>query len=150
VGLFQSTIAASFSDCFPPSGDGSTAKYHDELVFFRELGKLMTGNDGKRVMIARVWRGVAERSKADGFLDYMMKTGVKDYRVKEGNRGVYVLRREGKRRVEFLMVSLWDSVNAIRKFAGEDIDRASYYPEDEKFLVKLEPKVKHYEVLTGP
>lgn len=110
----------------------------------------MKANDGRSVVIARIWRGVAERSKADGFLDYMMKTGVKDFRVKEGNRGVYVFRRNDKKRVEFLMISLWDSVNAIRNFAGEDIDRASYYPEDEKFLIKLEPKVKHYEVLTGP
>jgi heme-degrading monooxygenase HmoA len=111
---------------------------------------MMKANDRNRVMIARIWKGVAERSKADVFLDYMMKTGVKDFRLKKGNRGVYVLRRNGKKRVEFLMISLWDSVNAIRKFAGEEIDRASYYPEDEKFLVKLEPKVKHFEVLTGP
>ena len=117
---------------------------------FVRLGKMMKANDRNRVRIARIWKGVAERSKADVFLDYMMKTGVKDFRLKEGNRGVYVLRRNGKKRVEFLMVSLWDSVNAIRKFAGEEIDRASYYPEDEKLLVKLEPKVKHFEVLTGP
>ena len=110
----------------------------------------MKANDRNRVMIARIWKGVAERLKADVFLDYMMKTGVKDFRLKEGNRGVYVLRRNGKKRVEFLMISLWDSVNAIRKFAGEEIDRASYYPEDGKLLVKLEPKVKHFEVLTGP
>ncbi len=110
----------------------------------------MKANDRNRVMIARIWKGVAERSKADVFLDYMMKTGVKDYRLKEGNRGVYVLRRNGKKRVEFLMISLWDSVNAIRKFAGEEIERASYYPEDEKLLIRLEPKVKHFEVLTGP
>ncbi len=110
----------------------------------------MKANDRNRVMIARIWKGVAERSKADVFLDYMMKTGVRDFRLKEGNRGVYVLRRNGKRRVEFLMISLWDSVNAIRKFAGEEIERASYYPEDEKLLIRLEPKVKHFEVLTGP
>lgn len=110
----------------------------------------MKSTKEKRFVIARMWRGVTEKSKADGFLDYMMRTGVRDFRVKEGNRGVYVLRRDGKGRVEFLMISLWDSVSAIRKFAGEEIDRASYYPEDEKFLVKLEPNVKHYRVVTGP
>ncbi len=110
----------------------------------------MKPTEEERFVIARIWHGVTEKSKAEGFLDYMMRTGVKDFRFKEGNRGVYVLRRDGKRRVEFLMISLWDSVSAIRKFAGEEIDRASYYAEDEKFLVKLEPNVKHYHVVTGP
>ncbi len=110
----------------------------------------MKSTEKKHLVIARIWHGVTEKSKAEGFLDYMMRTGVKDFRGKEGNRGVYVLRRDGKRRVEFVMISLWDSVSAIRKFAGEEIDRASYYPEDEKFLVKLEPNVKHYRVVTGP
>jgi hypothetical protein len=48
------------------------------------------------------------------------------------------------------MISLWDSINVIRDFAGKEIDKASYYPEDEKYLVKLEPKVKHYEVSVSP
>jgi hypothetical protein len=42
----------------------------------------MNGNDEKPVVIARIWKGVAEKSKADGFLDYMMKTGVKDFRAR--------------------------------------------------------------------
>ena len=121
----------------------------DSQDFFMNLGK-MKPHEEKRFAIARIWRGVTERAKADGFSDYMMRTGVKDFQAKEGNRGVYVFRRDGKRRVEFLRISLWDSVSAIRKFAGEEIDRASYYPEDEKFLVKLEPHVKHYNIVTGP
>jgi heme-degrading monooxygenase HmoA len=104
----------------------------------------------KNLLIARVWKGVTEKSKADGFLDYMMKTGVKDFRVKKGNLGVFVFRCSGKKRVEFLMISLWDSMNAIRNFAGDEVDEAVYYPDDDKFLVKLEPKVKHYEVLVSP
>ena len=48
------------------------------------------------------------------------------------------------------MISLWESYEAIKAFAGDDIDRARYYPEDADFLIELEPKVKHYEVLTGP
>jgi len=110
----------------------------------------MNENNEKPAKIARIWKGEAEKSKADAFLDYMMKTGVKDFRVKEGNLGVFVLRRSGRKHVEFLMISLWDSINAIRDFAGKEIDKASYYPEDEKYLVKLEPEVKHYEVLVSP
>jgi hypothetical protein len=47
-------------------------------------------------------------------------------------------------------VSLWESVDAIRKFAGPDIERAVYYPEDKEFLLELEPNVTHYEVLVRP
>ena len=48
------------------------------------------------------------------------------------------------------MISLWESLEAIEEFAGDDIDHARYYPEDADFLIELEPKVTHYEVLTSP
>jgi len=54
------------------------------------------------------------------------------------------------KRAEFLFVSLWESVDAICKFAGPDIERAVYYPEDKEFLLELEPNVTHYEVLVHP
>jgi hypothetical protein len=44
---------------------------------------------------------------------------------------------------------LWDSLDAIRAFAGPDVERAKYYPEDEAFLLELEPTVMHYEVLAS-
>jgi hypothetical protein len=50
----------------------------------------------------------------------------------------------------FLFFSLWDSWEAIRAFAGEDVDRARYYPEDAEYLLELEPTVTHYEVLLAP
>ena len=48
------------------------------------------------------------------------------------------------------MISLWDSREAIVRFAGEDIERARYYSKDKDFLLELEPKVKHYEIMVGP
>lgn len=101
-------------------------------------------------MIARVWHGEATADKADAFLDYMNATGVPDLQALPGNRGVYVLRRVKGNRVHFLFVSLWESRSAIEQFAGEDIEKASYYPRDGDFLVELEPKVRHYEVLVSP
>lgn len=50
----------------------------------------------------------------------------------------------------FLFVSYWESKDAIRAFAGNDIERARYYPEDAEFLLEFEPQVAHYEVRTGP
>ncbi len=97
-------------------------------------------------MIARIWRGVTRESDAAEYMDYLRATGLKDYAGVEGNRGVFVLRRAAEDRAEFVLISLWDSFDAIRRFAGEDIERAVYYPEDKKYLLALEPKVLHYEV----
>ncbi len=99
-------------------------------------------------MIARIWRGITPESKADQYFDYLMATGLKDYVATPGNRGVLVLRNIGEGRAEFLLISLWESLDAIRRFAGDNIDTAVYYPEDEEYLLTLEPKVAHYDVLS--
>jgi heme-degrading monooxygenase HmoA len=102
-------------------------------------------------MIARIWHGVTDESKGDEYFNYVMETGAKDYRATPGNLGVYVLRRIRDGQAEFLMISLWESFEAIRKFAGDDIENAVYYyPKDKEFLLELEPNVKHYEVLASP
>lgn len=102
-------------------------------------------------MIARIWHGVTQESKGNAYFDYVMETGVKDYRATKGNLGVYVLRRIRDGQAEFLLISLWDSFEAIRRFAGEDVEKAAYYyPKDKEFLLELEPNVKHYEVLASP
>ena len=98
-------------------------------------------------MIARLWHGTTPASKADEYLNYLEATGLKDYRSVEGNRGVQVLRRVDADRAEFLLISLWDSFDAIRRFAGPEIEKAVYYPEDKDFLLELEPNVVHYEVV---
>ena len=59
------------------------------------------------------------------------------------------LRRVAHGQAEFLLVSLWDSESAIRDFAGPDIDRAVFYPEDERFLVDRETTVTHFDVVAG-
>lgn len=100
-------------------------------------------------MIARTWHGTVRTEDADRYYRYLQETGVRDLRATPGNRGVYVLRRVGDDGAHFLMVSLWRSRADIRAFAGEDIERARYYPEDEGYLLELEPHVTHYEVLTG-
>ena len=101
-------------------------------------------------MIARTWHGVVPSENADAYLDYLRKTGIPDYGATKGNRGVFVLRRIEGGEAHFLLLSLWDSLEAIKAFAGEDIERARYYPADEAYLVELEPNVTHYEVLVAP
>jgi heme-degrading monooxygenase HmoA len=101
-------------------------------------------------MIARTWHGITEASKADEYLDYLNKTGLPEYRATQGNLGVYVLRRIEGNKAHFLLLSLWESEDALRRFAGSNIEKARYYPEDEQFLLELEPMVTHYEVLVKP
>ena len=56
-----------------------------------------------------------------------------------------VLRHDEPDRTEFVFLSLWESMDVIRGFAGEEVERARYYPEDHDFLLSLEPTVRHYE-----
>jgi heme-degrading monooxygenase HmoA len=101
-------------------------------------------------MIARTWHGVVPEAKADEYYAYLQRTGIPDYRATAGNRGVYVLRRVEDGYAHFLLVTFWESLDAIRAFAGDDVERAHYYAEDEAFLVELEPYATHYEVLQVP
>lgn len=101
-------------------------------------------------MIARTWHGRVPAAQADSYFAYLQRTGIPDYQRTPGNRGLYVFRRIEGGEAHFLLTSLWDSLDAIRAFAGDDLERARYYPEDTAYLLELEPKVTHYEVLVAP
>jgi heme-degrading monooxygenase HmoA len=100
-------------------------------------------------MIARIWRGVTLASRSEEYLQYLEETGIPDYRDTPGNLGVQVLRRTEGNRAEFLLISLWESMEAITAFAGPDPERAVYYPRDDEFLLEKEPRVRHYDVVRG-
>lgn len=97
-------------------------------------------------MIARIWRGITLAGKADAYVDYLNETGLKDYAKTPGNLGVTVLRRLQGEHCEIVLISLWESMTAVRAFAGENPERSVYYPEDEQYLLEMEPLVRHYEV----
>jgi heme-degrading monooxygenase HmoA len=98
-------------------------------------------------MIARAWHGRVAADRADAYHQYLLRTGLADYASTPGNRGVFVFRRIEKGECHFLLTTLWDSIDAIKRFAGDDYERARYYPEDDDFLLDREPFVTHYEVL---
>ena len=101
-------------------------------------------------MIARIWRGLTREADKDTYFQYLPKTGLKDYARIKGNRGVWVLRRVPAGKAEFGLMSLWDSCDAIKAFAGPQYENAVRYPEDKRFLLELEPQVAHYQILTSP
>ena len=103
---------------------------------------------GSKPLIARIWHGSTPTARAEEYAAYLERTGVRECRDTPGNRGVYVLRRIRNDRADFTFISIWDSLDAIRRFAGEDYEKARYYPEDHDFLIELEPFVEHYDVVT--
>jgi heme-degrading monooxygenase HmoA len=97
-------------------------------------------------MIARIWRGAVRSADADDYAQYMRETGLADYKATPGNLSATMLRRDLGDRTEFLMFTTWESMDAIRAFAGDDPERAVFYPEDERFLIERDETVAHYEV----
>jgi heme-degrading monooxygenase HmoA len=75
-------------------------------------------------MIARIWRGVVELADAEVYADYIRETGFAEYGRTPGNRGAWMLRRDTGDRTEFISLSLWEPIDAIRAFAGDDIEAA--------------------------
>ena len=98
-------------------------------------------------MIARIWRGIVRRDDADEYAQYIDATGIREYGETPGNRGAWMLRRDEGERTEFVTLSFWESREAIAAFAGEDIEQAVFYPEDERFLVERDVRVRHYEIV---
>jgi heme-degrading monooxygenase HmoA len=97
-------------------------------------------------MIMRIWRGRVLHYKEQAYLDYLKKTGLSAYRQIPGNRGVFATTHRVRGVTEYVLVTFWDSIEAIRAFAGDDYEKAVYYPEDDAYLLSREPKVEHCEV----
>ena len=100
-------------------------------------------------MIARIWRGVVRRVDGDAYAAYILDTGFAEYAASPGNRMAWMLRRDEDGRTEFLTFTLWESLDAIRAFAGEDVEASVHYPEDDRYLIERETTVAHYEVTGG-
>lgn len=97
-------------------------------------------------MIARLWHGRVRAEQADAYEAFLAGRAIPDYTGVAGNRGVRILRRDADDAVHFVTLSFWDSEEAIRAFAGDDLLKAKYYPEDAGFLLEFEPRVVHYSV----
>ena len=100
-------------------------------------------------MIARRWHGRVPTTKAEEYLRLMEQVGLSDYRSTDGNRGAWCLHRREGNVVHVEMFTLWDDLEAIRRFAGDDLLKAKYYDFDPDFLLELEPEVTHLDVIEG-
>ncbi len=101
----------------------------------------MTSNDA----VVRMWRGVVRTEDRDEYVAYIERTGMDEYRATPGNLDAWMLTRDiGGGLTEIVTVSRWETLDAIRGFAGDDIERAVFYPEDDRFLVERDVTVRHY------
>ncbi|HKE54068.1 MAG TPA: antibiotic biosynthesis monooxygenase [Actinomycetota bacterium] len=97
-------------------------------------------------MIARMWFGRTKAEDNDAYLAYLEESGVAELRQTPGNQGVMVVRRLDGDEAEFGVISFWSSLEDVKAFAGEDVDVARYFPDDERFLLEFTPRLKHFEV----
>jgi heme-degrading monooxygenase HmoA len=97
-------------------------------------------------MIARIWHGRTNTTKAGEYLAFLQLRALPDYRGTPGNLAAYILRRAEGDVTHFVTLTHWDSLQSIEAFAGKDISRAKYYPEDSGFLLEFEPTVQHHEL----
>jgi len=97
-------------------------------------------------MIARTWRGAVRADDGEAYSEYIRATGIAEYASTPGNRGAYLLYRIDGDRAEVLTISFWDSLDAVRGFAGDEIDRAVFYPEHDRYLVDRDVATNHYVV----
>jgi len=100
-------------------------------------------------MIARIWHGRTTASNADAYFDFLKARAIPDYKSVGGNRGVHLMRQLKGDVAHFITLTFWESEDAIAAFAGAEIERAKYYPEDKNFLLEFEPNVQHYEVVSA-
>ena len=97
-------------------------------------------------MIARIWRGAVRAEHGDAYAQYIRETGLAGYAETPGNQGAWMLRRDVGELTEFVTFTLWESLDAVKAFAGDDYETAVYYPEDDRYLVERDEKCAHYEV----
>jgi len=100
-------------------------------------------------MIARIWHGAVPASKCGEYLNLMQKIALPEYLATPGNRGAWCLYRIAAEIAHFEMLTFWDDIDAIRRFAGNDYELAKYYDFDPDYLIEMERRVRHYEVLAG-
>src|SRR5258708_17637929 len=101
-------------------------------------------------MIACLWRGWATLENANAYEKLLRERVLPGLQRIDGYRGGYILRQEGSDEVEFVVMNMFDSLEAVRAFAGPDYSVPVFDPEARQLLSKVEPLARHYEVKSAP
>jgi heme-degrading monooxygenase HmoA len=103
-------------------------------------------SDSPRTVVAREWKGRVAPARADEYYQYLLG-GVKKIRSVAGSLGVEVMRRDEAGAVEYTVISYWESRDAIKAYAGQDIEKPHHLPKDRELLLELPTRVLHYDVI---
>ena len=97
-------------------------------------------------MILRTWHGRTRLEDADAYEVFMRETAAPDYGSVPGLRRAVFTRRDEADAAHFLLVTLWEDIDAVKAFAGDDPAKAKYYPEDDRYLLEKEDSSLNHEV----
>lgn len=100
-------------------------------------------------MIIRQWRGRVPHDKADAYAEVMKRLAIPDYSSVDGLLAYYFTRADKPDHTEFLLITHWESIEAIKQFAGDDYNKAKYYDEDKEYLLEFAEFVEHFEVFAS-
>ena len=108
-------------------------------------GDGIRNSDSLKTIVAREWRGRVAPARADEYHQYLLG-GVAKIRSIPGSLGVEVMRRNEAGAVEYVVISYWESREAIKAYAGQDIEKPHHLPKDRELLLELPTRVLHYDV----
>lgn len=94
----------------------------------------------------RTWHGEVPLEKADEYQQFMVDKAAPDYSSVDGLLNIYFQRKDEATKAHFLLVTIWDSLDSIKKFAGEEPEIAKYYLEDDDFLLEKEKHSAIYDI----
>ena len=97
-------------------------------------------------MIARIWHGLTKIKDYEAYTEFLKGVAIPDYQKTEGLMKLTFLRNQKDNVGHFTLITFRENLDIIKNFAGEDFEKAKYYPEDENYLLEFEEKVIHYEV----
>ena len=97
-------------------------------------------------MIARIWHGKTKIHDYETYTEFMKTKAIPDYKKTKGFIKLTFLRKKTRNFGHFTLITFWENLSVIKNFAGDDFEKAKYYPEDKMFLIEFEEKVSHHEV----
>jgi heme-degrading monooxygenase HmoA len=101
-------------------------------------------------MIVRTWRGRASKINSDKYLRHFQSNVFPELERIEGFQNAHVMQRGDGDLVEILVMTMWNSMDDVRRFAGDDPTQAVVEPEARKVLTDYDATVKHYGLVFGP
>ncbi len=101
-------------------------------------------------MIGRLWHGWTKHENADRYEEIVRTKILPGFHRVAGDKGAYLLRKDGENETEFVALTLFENLEAVRAFAGQDYEAAVGPPESRKLLSRFDERSVHYETVFKP